>query len=228
MLQWRFIRGHHVSHGQTLSTMPFYPAFFDLKNKDCLVVGGGTLAFHKAQALLRCGARVTVTAPRLAPGFKRRQGMILRRRPFRASDLAGARRPWLVVAATDNAETNRRVSALCARRRVWVNVVDRPALCSFILPAVARRGRLTLAVSTGGASPALAKYVGARLKRWVGPEYGLMADVLARWRAALLKLPMGRRRRLLAEVLTEPWFRRLRREGRKNVDSFIKRRIAAE
>ena len=134
--------------------MAFYPAFLDLSHKDCLVIGGGVLALHKTRAFVELGARVTVVAPRVKPDFARLRGVRVVRRGFRPGDLAG--QPWLVVAATDDEALHARVAALCRQRRIWVNVVDRPPLCDFIVPSVTRRGPVTFAVSTGGASPAVA------------------------------------------------------------------------
>jgi siroheme synthase-like protein len=128
------------------------------------------------------------------------------RRAFLPQDL---RASWLVIAATDDEAVNRRISALCRRRRIWVNVADRPALCGFILPSVVRRGGLTFAVSTGGASPALAKFVGRRLKQQFGPEYAALTARLRQQRPSLLKLPMPERKKLLRELFAGS----LRRRG---------------
>jgi siroheme synthase-like protein len=179
----------------------YYPVFLDVAGKRCLVVGGGAVAARKALALARCGARVTVVAPEARPSL-RGPNVSVRRRRFAAADLASPA-PWLVVAATDDEALNARVAALCARRRIWANVADRPALCGFIFPSVARRGALTLAVSTGGASPALAKFVGRRLRREFGPAYAALARRLRRRRPALLRLPLRHRRAVLKSTLED-------------------------
>jgi precorrin-2 dehydrogenase/sirohydrochlorin ferrochelatase len=178
-----------------MSASPYYPAVLNVRGRLCLVVGGGALAARKVKALAAAGARVTVVAPRVAPGWRRPAGVALKRRAFRPGDLRP--RPWLVFAATDDEAVNARVSRLCAQRGIWVNVVDRPALCSFIVPAVARRGELSVAVSTGGASPALAGYVARKIRTFLGPEYGRLAYALKKARPQLLSLPLPRRRALL-------------------------------
>lgn len=192
--------------------MPFYPAFLDLKGKACLVVGGGRLAFHKTEALVRSGARVTVVAPRTHPSFGRLANVRIVRRAFRSTDLAA--RPWLVVACTDDETLHGRIAALCRQRRLWVNVVDRPPLCDFIVPSVVRRGPVTFAVSTGGLSPAVAKFLGARLGDRFGLEVGRLAAVLKGLRRELLRVPIRERRRLLASLVTDRWLNRLKTDAR--------------
>ncbi len=196
----------------------YYPAFLDLRGKDCLVVGGGAVARRKALALARCGAKVRAVAPDFSPAFRRMRGVAFRRKPFDARDLKNAR---LVVAATDREDLNEAISRLCRRRGLWVNVVDRPALCDFILPAVVRRGRIVFAVSTGGASPALARFIGRRLRRFFGPEYGALAAQLRRWRPALLKQPMATRKRALARLLSERGVADFRRKGARLLEKFL-------
>lgn len=150
--------------------MATYPLFLELKARPCLVIGGGPVAFRKASALLACGARVTVVAPELSAGLRklvRARKARWKPRRFRAGDLAGVE---LAVAATEDEEVNRFAAQEARRRRVWINVADRPTLCSFILPSVVRRGKLVLAISTSGASPALAKWIRKDLQIRYGPE----------------------------------------------------------
>ncbi len=201
-----------------LARMPFYPAFLNLSGKECLVVGGGRLALHKAESLVLSGARVTVVAPRVHPGFRRWREVRVLQRAFRPSDLAG--RPWLVVASTDDETLHARVAALCRRRRIWVNVVDRPPLCDFIVPSVVRRGPVTFAVSTGGLSPAVAKFLGAELRALFGPEVGRLAAVLKGLRAELLRVPIRARRKLLEGLVTRRWLDRLSAKPSKATADF--------
>lgn len=209
--------------------MTFYPAFLDLRGKPCLVVGGGKVAYDKARALAKAGARVTAVAPEIRPALARLKGVRPVRRRFRPSDLGTAEsRPWLVVAATDDRALNEEVSRLCAWHRIWMNAVDQPALCGFIVPATARRGPLTFAVSTGGASPALAGFLGRRLREEFGPEYAVLARILRGARRRLLRLPMDRRRRLLAEVISARRLRGLRTRGAAPLRAFLRRRLASK
>jgi precorrin-2 dehydrogenase / sirohydrochlorin ferrochelatase len=130
-------------------------ACLDLDGRSALVVGGGNVALEKVRGLLECGASVTVVAPRLERELLELDIEILRRR-YRESDLDGR---FLVVAATSTPSLNRRVSCDADARELFCNVADVPDLCSFILPAVLRRDPIAVAVSTGGASPALAQRI---------------------------------------------------------------------
>jgi precorrin-2 dehydrogenase / sirohydrochlorin ferrochelatase len=207
-------------------TPRFYPAFLDLRNKWCLVVGGGSVALAKTRGLLRAGARVRVVAPRIGPGLARRRSLDVHRRAFQPRDIGtGPRAPWLVIAATDDEALNARIARLCRQRRVWVNVVDRPALCDFIAPSVVRRGALTFAVSTGGTSPALAKFVGRRLKDLFGPEYGTLARALGRLRPDLRRAPMAARRRILARVLNRSFIQRWRGQSARGLEQRLRREV---
>lgn len=129
-----------------------YPIFLDLEGVAVLVVGGGPIALRKAAGLAEAGAIVTAIAPDLVDGFDSVARRIERRR-YRRGDVADYQ---LVIAATNDPAVNAQVAADARAKRVWVNSADDPNNCSFILPAVARRGPLIVAVSTGGASPALA------------------------------------------------------------------------
>jgi len=179
-----------------------YPAFLSLAEREALVVGGGAVALRKVFPLLRAGARVTVVAPgvcRALAGLADRPNLKFRRRNYRAGDL---RNKWLVIAATDRAEVNRKVSGDAAREKIFCNVVDQPDLCTFQVPAVARRGLLEIAVSTSGASPALARNIRRRLEKEYGPPYArLLNALLGLRRHYRRKYPNdGARRRQLLEA----------------------------
>jgi precorrin-2 dehydrogenase / sirohydrochlorin ferrochelatase len=138
------------------------------------VVGAGPVGLEKATGLVDCGARVTVVAPQAVPGF---DGLDVERleREYQPGDLEGR---FLVVAATSNEELNRRVFADAEARGLLCNVADVPELCSFILPAVHREGSIAVAVSTGGASPALAQLLRNRIAGVIGPEEARAAERL--------------------------------------------------
>jgi siroheme synthase-like protein len=158
--------------------MPYYPISIDLADKQCLVVGGGNIAFRKTLGLLRAGAQVSVVAERFSRGFSRLGRRVRRiRRPFRPQDITAALA--LVIGATDSLEVNKAVAIRCAQMRILCNIVDNPVLCSFIVPAVLRRGPLTISVSTGGASPFLSREVRKRIAAGIGPEYTALAVILA-------------------------------------------------
>lgn len=167
-----------------------YPAFLDLSGRPVLVAGGGAVAARKARGLRAAGARVTVVAPAIRPGFPRVARV--RRRRFRVADLRGMR---LVFAATDDRFANALIARAALRRGIPVNVVDDPDACSFLVPAVVRRGDLLLAVGTSGASPAIAR----SLRRALSGAFDLgWARRLARARgerALRLRLRTALRRR---------------------------------
>ena len=152
----------------------YYMACLDLEERDCLVVGAGTVGVEKVQGLLECGGRVTVVAPQAAPELEELPVEWLRR-AYRSSDLDGR---FLVIAATSNGALNRRVYADAQDRSLLCNVVDVPELCSFILPAVHRQGPIAVAVSTGGASPALAQRIRNEVAARIGPEHAELAKRL--------------------------------------------------
>ena len=161
--------------------MAYYPAYLDLKGKKALLVGGGRVAGRKLAALLEAGALVRLVSPKLHPATRElsaHEDVEHLARGFEPSDLEGA---WLCVCSTDDEDLNRKVAAEAEKRRIFVNVVDVPPLCSFIVPASLKRGELHLAVSTGGASPAVAAALRRSLESQFGPEW---ADYLKVMRAA--------------------------------------------
>ena len=131
-----------------------YPVYLDLRGVAVLVVGAGPIAARKVEGLVAAGAAVTVVAPDVSAALDRATVIAVRERPFEPADLDGMR---LVVTATGRADVDAAVAAAATAAGIWVNAADQPADCSFILPAIARSGPLAVAVSTGGASPALAR-----------------------------------------------------------------------
>lgn len=154
--------------------MRHYPVCLDLRGRSCLVVGGGRVAYEKAQGLLDCGAEVTVVAPEIDAELAALPVRVVRR-PFREPDLDGR---FLVIAATDDRGVNARVSRAADARRVPCNVADDPDLCSFILPAIVRRDPIAVAVSTGGASPALAQRLRDEIGELVTQRHAELAERL--------------------------------------------------
>lgn len=155
-----------------------YPISLVVAGKRCVVVGGGSVAARKATGLVDAGAHVTVVAPVIADGIRALPGeqVELVERPYRTGDLDQA---WLAMAATNDPEVNRQVHADGQAARVWVNAADEPEACTFTLPAVLRRGPVTVAVSTGGHSPALAGWLRDQVAGLLGPEIGMLAEMLS-------------------------------------------------
>lgn len=163
----------------------YYPVFLNLQDRRCVVIGGGDVAERKVLALRECGARLTLISPAVTPTLQRlavERSLELRRRAYQVGDLAGA---WLAIAATDDTAVNQAVQREAEERGIFVNVVDVSPLCSFIAPSIVRRGEITLAISTGGVGPALARHIREKLERVVGPEYAGLARVVADARKAL-------------------------------------------
>lgn len=166
--------------------MLLYPAFLDLGDRLVLVVGGGRVAARKVNSLLEAGARVRLVAPELAPETRAladSERVEYLARGFEAHDLEGV---WLVISATDQPEVNREVADQAKAKGVFVNLVAQPELGSFFVPASLRRGDLTLAVSTGGASPAAARRLRQRLERDYGPSWGPYLRLLRAIRARVV------------------------------------------
>ena len=136
--------------------MPYFPLFIDLKDRPVLIVGGGSVALRKLRKLRPYGAKPAVVAPEILPEIAGFPGVKLKRKNFEPSDLRP--RPLLVIAATDSKDVNRRISLLCRKRHIPVNVADDAALCSFLFPALVQRGAFSAGISTGGASPSAAAY----------------------------------------------------------------------
>ena len=158
---------------------PFYIACLKLKGRRCLVVGGGDVGLEKVEGLLACDADVTLIAPVAHPELEAlaAEGSLeWEKRPYAgAADLEGA---FMVIAATDDSEVNIGVYDDAERRAMLVNVVDVPPLCNFILPAIVRSGPLAIAISTAGASPALAKRMKREVAELFGEEYARLAVIL--------------------------------------------------
>jgi precorrin-2 dehydrogenase/sirohydrochlorin ferrochelatase len=168
-----------------------YPIFAVIADRPCLVVGGGTVGERKVLDLLAAGARVTVVSRTLTPelaALADRGQIVYLPGDFTAVQVEGMA---LVMAATDDPEVNAQVSAAAQARAIWVNVADEPEHCTFIVPAQVRRGNLTVAISTGGASPALARRLREELQQHFGPEYGPYLDLLQRVRTRLLSERRG-------------------------------------
>jgi precorrin-2 dehydrogenase/sirohydrochlorin ferrochelatase len=163
----------------------YYPIFLNLQGKRCLVVGGGEVATRKVQGLLEAGALVAVVSPTLTTALSAlvHDGTIRHKaRDFRDDDVSGCA---LVIGATDQPVVNHAVYEASQRHRAWVNIVDVPAACDFIAPAVVRRGALQIAISTSGHSPTLAKRIRQQLEEQYGPEYAELLDWLGEERARI-------------------------------------------
>jgi precorrin-2 dehydrogenase / sirohydrochlorin ferrochelatase len=174
--------------------MRYFPVFLDLKEKRCIVVGGGAVAERKVKNLLKAGARVKVISPELtAPLSRLREKEKISHLPrsYRKNDLRGA---FLAIAATNDRTINERVFREATASRIPVNVVDDPAHSSFIVPSIVQKKDLLVAVSTSGRSPALARLLRQKLEREIGPEYPRFLKLLGKVRKKVIALGLGQRR----------------------------------
>jgi precorrin-2 dehydrogenase len=168
--------------------MKYYPVNLDIRNRKCLVVGGGDVGTRKVMTLLECGATVVVISPAVTAKIdelSKNDLIKLEKRSFKLTDLD---QMFLVIGATDNPELNRQIHTGAERLGMLCNIADRPEVCNFILPAIVNRGDLIIAISTSGKSPAFAKKMRKDLEKEFGTEY-----------AEFLKLMGGIRNKLLSQ-----------------------------
>ena len=158
---------------------PFYIACLKLKGRRCVVIGGGAMGLEKSEGLLACGGDVTVISPDAGPELEAlaAEGSITweQRDYVGPEDLEAV---FMVIACTDSTETNIQIYEDAEKRAMLVNIVDVPPLCNFILPAIVRTGPLAIAISTAGASPALAKRMKREISELFGEEYAQLAIML--------------------------------------------------
>jgi siroheme synthase-like protein len=218
--------------------MDYYPIFLDLKSRPCLVVGGGTIALRKAEGLLLCGAKVHVVSPVIVPDLREMESVeavtsfrknaepgfdpaaqpvhpvTFEVRPYEPGDTRGY---TLVIAATNDRAVNAQVFEEARELGIPVNVVDDPPLCGFILPSIIRRGSVTIAFSTAGRSPALAKRLREYLERAVGPEYGELADLLGDLRPLMKeRIPTEEARNEVMDEMMSRGVLKLLRQGKRD------------
>tara|TARA_Y100001933_G_scaffold202313_1_gene204126 strand:+ start:1697 stop:3067 length:1371 start_codon:yes stop_codon:yes gene_type:complete len=184
--------------------MDYLPLFLEIRDRPCLLVGGGEIARRKLELLLRAGARVEIVAPELAPETRAladEHGLVVRQRRFEDGDADGR---YLIVAATDDGSVNAQVFEAGSRRATLVNSVDQPGISSAIFPALVDRSPVQIAISTGGGSPTLARlvrsWIEARLPARLGALAGFIRDRRQRVKQALPTIPA--RQRLWHRVIT--------------------------
>ena len=163
----------------------YYPVFLNINEKRCVVVGGGQVALRKVQTLLEYGAKVDVISPEICPELAAIIGIHVSRRQYQPGDLKGA---FLAIVATDNHGINHQIAQEARSQAVLVNVVDDAEYCDFILPSLVRRGDMTIAVSTAGRSPALARKLRTRLEHDFGEEYAALVGLIDEVRRELKQL----------------------------------------
>ncbi|MGV8933910.1 MAG: siroheme synthase CysG [Gallionellaceae bacterium] len=164
--------------------MDYLPIFLNVKGKKCLVIGGGEVSLRKTSLLLQAGALVTIVSPELNPALSGLAGTTHIAERYKPSHLDNH---ILVIASTDEEETNVAVSADAKLRNIPVNVVDNPGLCTFIMPSILDRSPIVVAFSSGGASPVLIRMLRGTLETMIPQAYSQLASFSARFRAAVKK-----------------------------------------
>lgn len=201
--------------------MLYYPIHLHIKNRKVVVVGGGGVALRKIQGLIEAGARVTVIDPRPLKAIKSLSSsrrLLWLRRVYRRGDLKDA---FLTVAATDNPKINRTVYKEAKRKKILLNVVDQPEFCDFIFPARVQRGDFLVTISTGGASPALARKVREDFEKYFGPEYEALVSLLGGLRQKLRSKGLKNYSRQFAKLVRSPILDYLRKGDKKAMSQLL-------
>jgi precorrin-2 dehydrogenase/sirohydrochlorin ferrochelatase len=203
--------------------MRYYPVNLDIRNRGCLVVGGGAVGERKVRTLLECGADVvviTLLATEHLHGLASEGQIRLRLRGYQPSDLDGQ---FLVIGATGDEEVNRRISEDASGRGILCNIADRPKACTFVLPAIVSQGDLVIAISTSNKSPALAKRIRQALEKEFGPEYATLLNLMGAIRARLLaeaKRP-ERHKRIFERILDAGLLEMIREERTEEATALL-------
>jgi len=167
--------------------LKYYPVFLDIREKKCVIIGGGEVALRKAERLLDCGAKVLVISPKLTPALAalKEKNVISHVAAGYSCDLID--KAALIIGATDDEKTNARISSDARAKGIPINIVDDPKRCDFILPALVQRGDLAIAIGTGGKSPALARHLREELETQYGKEYEILLNILGNLRGKMAK-----------------------------------------
>jgi precorrin-2 dehydrogenase / sirohydrochlorin ferrochelatase len=201
--------------------MKYYPVYLRMDGRRVLLIGAGDVAWQKIPALLESGAKVHVVSPEALPSIDalaHDHKLEWSQRTYQTADLDGA---FLVIAATDDPILQQKVAAECRARKIWVNVVDVTPLCDFIAPAIVSQGDVQIAISTGGTAPALAKYLRRKFEPLLGAEFGELANLLQRYRPAILQLPKPRRQALWEAIINDEAIEGMKRDGLASIESRI-------
>jgi len=194
----------------------YFPVFLKLKGRSCIVIGGGKVAERKVRSLLKAGANIKVISPEFTGGLIKLSKSIstksnscrrlqLIKRPFRMEDLKDA---FLVIAATSSRELHKKIAT--SYEKGLLNVVDEPELCTFIVPSVVKRGPLIIAISTSGASPAMAKAIRKEIERLYGKTFGDYLKILEGLRKKIITLPSKKKKKIFSILTSKSVFKKLR------------------
>jgi siroheme synthase-like protein len=208
-----------------IEKMAMFPFFVEMEGRACLVVGGGAVACRKAEQMLSFGADVNVVAERFVPAFdalkeQYQERLTLCQRSFVREDI---KRPFCVIAATDEAVLNETIADICKEREILVNVVDQKQLCSFYMSCVVREDELVVGISSGGNSPVTAQRLKAQIAPLVTPELGAYNAQLGEVREMVLKRVAEQRRKACFQALLDLCERHGRTLTAQEMDAVVKR-----
>ncbi|MDQ7837396.1 MAG: bifunctional precorrin-2 dehydrogenase/sirohydrochlorin ferrochelatase [Thermodesulfobacteriota bacterium] len=208
----------------------YYPINLDIKDKQCLVIGGGKVAERKVETLLSCGARVRVISPELTPylqGLAGEKRITHTARGYQTGDLNGV---FLVVACTDDPGINTAVSSAAQEKNILCNIVDKPNLCNFIVPSMVARGDLLIAISTAGKSPALAKKLRRELEDAYGREYADFLRLMGAVRPRVLAMgrPQSENEAIFNRLVYSDLLDWIRDGDRVRIDRFLQEVLGPE
>ena len=195
--------------------MAYFPMFVQLKNKKCLVIGGGRIALRKIEVLKDFEADVTVIAPEMIPQIRQIDKI---RRIFRTFMEEDFKEAELVVAATNDPKVNSEISKICMQRKIPVNAVDQKEDCSFIFPSYVKEGEVVAAFSSGGQSPMITQYLKEKIKPNLTEELGQIAQILGSLRAFAKSC-------IATEQERKAFYKELLQIGLKDIDSLEEQRI---
>jgi precorrin-2 dehydrogenase/sirohydrochlorin ferrochelatase len=204
--------------------MKYYPLYVNIEDKPCIVIGGGEVGERKVLRLLECGARVTVVSKAVTPALQILQDenrIHCIRAEYEPGQVTGA---FLVIGATDQDAVNKKISADCRQEGIMVNIVDDPICCDFILPSLCERGDLSIAVSTGGKSPALAKKIRQDLEKTYGAEYAVLLKIMGHLRERIVAVgrPSDENRDIFEALLQSPILEEISQERWDRVKRIIR------
>ncbi len=210
--------------------MSYYPIFLKVEGRACLVVGGGEVGARKVKALLRCGASVGVVSPEVVPWLKEKvqEGAVQKLGTrYEEHQLQGR---FLVIAATDDVELNCRIARDAEKSGILCNVVDYPREGNFILPALVQRGALTLAISTSGQSPALARQLRQDLENRFGMEYAGFLELMGAVRSRLLaeSQDSSANKKKFDQLVQSPLLAKVRLRDHEGVDRILRSVLGPE
>jgi len=210
--------------------MDFFPINLNIKGAQCTIIGGGPVAARKAEAVLAAGAQVRAISPEACPellALLAEPRFSHKPRPYQTGDLEGA---FLVIAATDDEEVQREVWEEANRLRILVNVADVPCRCNFILPATMRAGDLSISVSTGGRSPAMARFIRKRLEKDFACGYPELTAIMGVLRPFILGLDLDhdQKRDLFSNLIHEDLLLWIEKAELAKIKEHIEKTIAQE